>query len=357
MSIPIRKRIAAGTFIGMMTFFLCCIFVLASYASEQGHPNIYVEPFETFINETIQVKAREYSHSTLQLNKGTTLHAKFIVSGGSNNKVDVWLLDSSNYQLFRNHQQFMHYTGASMSVRGVADYTFTIPTTDNYELVIDNTKATKYPRTVSLYVYGVFPQPTSKSEESAQTFQQIYDGFKQVFIFKDFKISLMHCGFENAVSDPNITICLELIEDLDNKGLISAVTFILLHELGHTLLQDWGLPLSDNEDVQDEFATVLCLMGEAKESAAAAAQFWANLTSEEEALSKLYIDDRHTISPQRARNIVNWISQQDELLRRWQKMLIPNMQSDALRKLDKESDPWIDHELIRSELKRRQPFP
>jgi hypothetical protein len=168
---------------------------------------------------------------------------------------------------------------------------------------------------------------------------------------------LIHCGFENAFSDPNITICIELIEDLANKDLDSALAFILFHELGHTLLGDWGLPLSDNEDVQDEFATVLCLMAEAKESATAAAQFWANLTSEEEALSKLYIDDRHTISPQRARNIVNWISQQDELLRRWQKMLIPNMQSDALRELDKETDPWISHELIRSELKRRQLIP
>jgi hypothetical protein len=357
MSIPIRKRIAAGTFIGMPTFFLCCVFVLASYASEKGHPNIHVEPFETFVNETIQVKAREYVHYTLQLNKGTTLHAKFIVSGGSNNKADVWLLDSSNYQLFRNKQQFMYYDGTSMSVRGVAGYSFTIPKTDNYELVIDNTKATKYSRTVSLYVYGIFPQPTSKSEEIAQAFQQIYDGFKQAFIFKDFKISLIHCGFENAFSDPNITICIELIEDLANKDLDSALAFILFHELGHTLLRDWGLPLSDNEDVQDEFATVLCLMAEAKESATAAAQFWANLTSEEEALSKLYIDDRHTISPQRARNIVNWISQQDELLRRWQKMLIPNMQSDALRELDKETDPWISHELIRSELKRRQLIP
>ena len=98
---------------------------------------------------------------------------------------------------------------------------------------------------------------------------------------------------------------------------------------------------------------VICLLAEAKESALAAAQFWANSTSQDEALSKIYVDDRHAVSPQRARNIVRWVSSPDELLRRWQKMMIPNMQTEALKELDKETAPWINHELIRSELKRR----
>lgn len=325
---------------------------LASFLTAQSHPNIYLEPFETYVNETIEVEAGKYVSYALQLTQGTTLHAKFFVAGGS--KVNVWLLDSANFQLFQAGSEFRYYEGTSMAVKGVAGYTFQIPQTETYALIIDNIRARTIPRTVSLYVYGISPQETSDSKQNALELQQIYDGLKQVFIFKEFQISFRHCGFENAFSDPNITVCVELIEKLMERDLLPALSYVIFHELGHTLLRDWDLPLWDNEDVQDEFAVVVCLLAEDKEGAVAAAKFWSDSISRNEALAKLYIDDRHTISPQRARNIARWLENSDELLRRWQKMLIPNMQTEALKALDKESDPWINHELVKSELKRRQ---
>jgi hypothetical protein len=327
------------------------LILLASSLTAQNHPNIYLEPFETYVNETIEVQAGKYASYALQLSQGTTLHAKFLVAGGL--KVNVWLLDSANFQLFRTGSEFRYYEGTSMAVKGVASYTFQIPQTETYTLIIDNIRARTNSRTVALYVYGISSQETSDSKQNAQELQQVYDALKQVFIFKDFQISFRHCGFENAFSDPNITICLELIEKLVEKDLLPALSYVIYHELGHTLLRDWDLPLWDNEDVQDEFAVVVCLLAEDKDGAVAAARFWSDSISRNEALAKLYIDDRHTISPQRARNITRWLDNSDELLRRWQKMLIPNIQTDALKALDKESDPWINHELIKSELKRR----
>lgn len=61
-------------------------------------------------------------------------------------------------------------------------------------------------------------------------------------------------------------------------------------------------------------ATVLALLIEKDEVALQAAQWWAQAGSRQEALDKLVIDDRHTVSPQRARNIVHWLNQRKELL-------------------------------------------
>ncbi len=64
-------------------------------------------------------------------------------------------------------------------------------------------------------------------------------------------------------------------------------------------------------------------------------------------------DDRHTLSPQRARNITHWLNQREALLRRWAKVFVPNMQTNVLLSLDREQDNWIDHALVRSELAKR----
>ncbi len=330
---------------------LVLLISLSSFLSAQDHPNVYFEPFKTYVNQTVSVNAGEYAYFSFPLFQGTILHAKFSVSGRA--KVNVWLLDSENFQLFQKGSEFRHYEGTSGTVKEVASYDFKIPELSTYVLVIDNRAARSAARTVSLYVYGILPHETEETKGVALQLQKLYGGLKQLFIFKDFNISFRHCGFENAFSDPNITICIELMEELESRECGPAFAYVLFHELGHTLLRDWDLPLWDNEEAQDEFAVVVCLMAELKESAVAAAKYWANTVSTDEALAKLYIDDRHTISPQRARNISRWLEDPDELLRRWQKMLIPNMQTEALRELDEQTERWINHELIKSELKRR----
>lgn len=154
----------------------------------------------------------------------------------------------------------------------------------------------------------------------------------------------------------SITLCSELVQKLADQGLKQALTFVLFHELGQTLLNLWGYPMADNEDAADEFATVFMLMLKQQQAALEAAQWWASdapTKQRQEALSKLMADDRHTLSPQRARNIIRWLNQRDELLRRWQKMLAPNMQTPVLASLDKSTESWIDHELVRSELAKR----
>ena len=76
--------------------------------------------------------------------------------------------------------------------------------------------------------------------------------------------------------NPNITLCAELVEEMASKNMVGAISFAYLHELAHTLMKQWGLPLWDNEDAADEFATAFLLIGKQDAIALQAAQYWAS---------------------------------------------------------------------------------
>jgi len=330
---------------------IVCVGATGAYAD--GTPNVVVEPYRTLIDQTIQVRAGAHARYELTLNKGDKLIAQFQVSGGLNKTAKVWLLDADNYRRYASRQQFNYFQGTSGNVKGTGSYTFPIPQTNIYELVVDNGAALMLSRRVHLYVYEVFQSPTPESEREANVLQQTYDGLKQILVFKDFNITVRHCGVENAFSNPNITLCAELDESLTKNRMDMAMPFILFHELGHTLLRLWDYPLADNEDVADEFSTVIFLMAKKTEPPLTAARWFSSQTSQQEALSKIWINDRHTISPQRARNIIRWINEPDDELRKWQKLLVPNMQTAALQSLDHDTSSWVDHRFVRAELERR----
>jgi hypothetical protein len=141
-------------------------------------------------------------------------------------------------------------------------------------------------------------------------------------------------------------MCRELIDNNEKRGIPAANIFVFFHEAAHSLLKLWGYPLSDNEDAADEMATVLSLLIKKEELALQAAQWWANSGSRREALDKMIVDDRHTISPQRARNIVNWLNRRGELLQRWQKIWVPHMTHEALIALRDSTEAWVDKQLV-----------
>jgi hypothetical protein len=64
------------------------------------------------------------------------------------------------------------------------------------------------------------------------------------------------------------------------------------------------------------------------------------------------MDDRHSLSPQRARNIIRWSNNADDIVLRWQRVFVPQMQTAALQGML--SDPKVsDKDFIRTELSHR----
>ncbi len=339
----------------LLRLFLAAVaFLVSSPQSVATEPNVYVEASIPLVREAVTVNPGSYVFYKLPLTRGTTLVAEFKVEGGLNNTLDVWLLDLVNFQRFSRGQTFSYYRGTSGTIRDIGKYTFPIAQTNIYHLVLDNRQALLLPRNVRLYAYGVMPGPTGDSIQRQKAIGNLYEALRQLLSFPDFRIFVRHCGLENAFSDPDITICIELTESLGERGLPAAGTFVFFHELAHSLLRLWEYPLWDNEDVADELATVFMILFKLQQGALEAAQWWASHTSEQQAVAQLWVDDRHALSPQRARNIIRWLNQEEDLLRRWQKILVPNMQTRALVALDREGFRWIDHQLIRGELARRQ---
>lgn len=200
--------------------------------------------------------------------------------------------------------------------------------------------------------------PNADLKESLTTLY--YWMLRETFVFEDFTISYKPCGFVNASSNPSITMCVELLSELDKMGVPRAELFILFHEIGHSLLYLWGYPLYDNEDAADEFATLfMSLSPSTKPIAEEAAVWFEQNASIVKTFSAHWNDDRHTLSPQRARNIGHWLKEPQALKKRWSTLLLPKMKTEALTRELKRgaSDPngtTVNWEMIAAELAKRK---
>jgi hypothetical protein len=186
-------------------------------------------------------------------------------------------------------------------------------------------------RNVQITATKIVDGETEESRQIHDLYAKLYyETLKKIFIFEDFDIYVQMCGTPNAFSSPDIYMCRELTDMLLDQNRPEVITFVFLHEAAHSLLNVWDYPLYDNEDAADELATVLLLLADGKTHALGAARWWAERGSKDEALAKMWLDDRHTVSPQRARNIVNWVNNEEELTRRWLHLLIPKFTDEAL---------------------------
>jgi len=225
------------------------------------------------------------------------------------------------------------FYAVSGRVTNAATYSFTAPANNVYYLVLDN-RANLFERNISVHVDRDSLGATEQSKSFAAMYRKRYAALRTLFIFPDFNIYVNHCGQVNAFSDKrngDITICSEFIEEAQRQRLQGAESFAFLHEVAHSLLNLWDYPGWDNEDSADEFATVMLMLMNNQKVALEAAQFWASEDSGAgEIRAKLLAFDRHALSVQRARNIINWLGRENELERRWLHVMIPNMQTPAL---------------------------
>ena len=245
-------------------------------------------------------------------------------------------------------------------------FTITIPHTDNYYLVLDNRRGTNE---VSAHfdIKASYDGPAINMAEALQKtdgdsfkkqLSSIPKELEKLFIFTPFPIDTKSCGTANiTTSSKGITLCLEFIQKLaanldNNEKATEVLLFALLHEVGHILLQQWDYPFYDNEEVADEFAAILLIMMNKKESLSSTAEYFLSNPTASELITKTLKDDRHPLSIQRARNILQCIKDKDRF-RRWIKFFIPHIQTPVLKKLMSSSQDNIDKESIRQELNTR----
>ena len=78
----------------------------AETAAAQQKSGVFIESWKTLVRDTVTVNAGQALQYNFTLESGTRLAALFHVEGGINDKVQILLLDSANYELYKAHRPF-----------------------------------------------------------------------------------------------------------------------------------------------------------------------------------------------------------------------------------------------------------
>jgi len=237
-------------------------------------------------------------------------------------------------------------------------FSVSIPESGDYFVVLDNRSGPKT-KTVTLTVAAArsSADQVEAADKILHTFEQ---QLHQLFIFDRFSMGVERCNEPKAFLDGSgIFLCAEYVYYLydtlgDKQKAQDALAFSIFHEVAQELLAEWNHPSATSKQTADQFATVLMVMLKQSERASSLAEYIVRNPSASESLAKVLNDDRHPPSPQRARNILRWLKDSHQLARKWQKILVPHMQTILLKRLLLKPTPWTDLELVEKELRTRQ---
>lgn len=156
--------------------------------------------------------------------------------------------------------------------------------------------------------------------EDEELFEDLADGLNSSLkLPRDLPIVHTSCGEENAFYDPNqgaLLMCYELLDmianisvdlanDQDELGerVIGTWLFVFFHELGHGLIDQYGLPITGREeDAVDDFSTLLMIQSDMAGYAAYAADFWR--ATDSGIADESQFADEHSLNAQRFYNIL-----------------------------------------------------
>jgi len=236
-------------------------------------------------------------------------------------------------------------------------FSLSIPEAGDYYVVLDN-RSGRQSRALTITMSAA--RSSVDQLEAADKILTAFEGqLHQIFVFDPFQMGVEKCNEPKAFFDGSgIFLCAEYVYHLydtlgDKEGAQNALSFSIFHEVARVLLTKWNHTSASSKETADEFATVLMLMLKQNERASGIAEYFVRNPSESEELAKLLTDDRHPPSPQRCQNILRWLDD-PQLVQKWQKFLVPHMQTLLLKRLVLKPTSWTDLELVERELRARQ---
>lgn len=152
--------------------------------------------------------------------------------------------------------------------------------------------------------------------QDEELFEGLAEGLNDTFILpRNLPITFASCGESNAFYSPeehSITYCYELLADTmdafasiddDEDEWIDDVTgttvAVLLHELGHALIDYYDLAATGREeDAVDDFSSWMLVIIDVPKWAIATAAFWLN-RGQDQMFDMSDFADEHSLNPQR----------------------------------------------------------
>ncbi len=331
----------------------CLVFILLLTAPAAGEAKS--------VNLTMDLPAQVWKAVRLKnLPKMSALR----VSIAGDGEVTVFLLDRENYDSFPDVKRPL-FEG---EIGGRLSFAVKIPVSGNYFLILRNFSLVNEARMdikiqaangSAAYLPQDGADDNKKQALTQVALSRITIELKKILIFKSFLIKAEACGKESAFSSENsVVLCVEFAQKvysvLEDKEKTSYVLFFsVLHEAAHIVLKQWGFPFYDNEDIADEFATMLFIMTNQRKRLTDVMEYFLSNPASTELLIKAVKGDRHQLSIQRARNIQEW-AKDTKRFARWVNLLIPHMQTPVLKKLLDTKTSLIDTNMIEKELAVRE---
>ncbi len=303
----------------------------------------------------MEIKAGSYLWKPLELENDARVEVLIDVQNSQYDDLSVFVCDEHNLQLLTNNYPSKcwgkHRQKDKFSISG--DVTATSP---NY-LVFSNTFSLIVKKKTKYSVYATISTPWQLAQDFEKNMSALSLSISKIYGIDDFDITLQPCGQENAYSEKasgNITVCSELFMELVRSNQSGALIAVILHEIGHSLLNKLGLPNWDNEETVDEFALYSLYQANKQEFAFSWIEWHEAQLSKQELVYRLTNDVRHPLSAQRARNARRLINSPKEMINRWNNLLYPYMTNQALEDVVKNHSPNSNASLARQILASRK---
>ena len=270
----------------------------------------------------------------------------------SDGEIMVVLVGYSDYQRFPNTHRPL-FLGR---VEKKLSFSVSIPESGHYYVILDNrTGRRKRAITVTAAAARGEMDQISSANANLRIFEQ---QLHRIFIFNPFPVGVERCDTSKAFADRlGIILCAGYVQQLynhirDRQKAQNALGFSIFYELGRILLVQWNHPAAARKATADEFATVLMIMLKQAEKLSANAENFARNPLISETLRQVLKDDRHPLTVQRAKRISAWLKD-PRIVLKWQKFLVPHMQTALLKKLQQYPTAWTDLPIVEKELALR----
>ncbi|MDL1982984.1 MAG: DUF1883 domain-containing protein [Deltaproteobacteria bacterium] len=270
----------------------------------------------------------------------------------SDGEIMVVLVDSNDYQSFPNTSRPL-FLGR---VEKKLSFSVSIPESGHYYVILDNRTGR---RKRAITVTAAAARGEMDQISAANSILRVFERqLHQIFIFDSFPIGVERCDTSKAFADRlGIILCAGYVQQIDNhirdrQKAQDALGFSIFHELGRILLAQWNHPAAARKATADEFATVLMIMLKQTEKLSDNAENFAQNPLISETLRQVLKDDRHPLTVQRAKRISAWLKDPMIVLK-WQKFLVPHMQTALLKRLQQYPTSWTDLPIVEKELALR----
>lgn len=330
------------------------ILMVSPAHSEAIIKSFYKKPI---MDQQVSVEPGRWAAYRFEAKRAGHIDITASVIGTNGRTASVFVCDKLSFHAFKS--------GRKSNCRGLFDrngrltFSYQAARSGSYFIVADNRGDRYSEKTFRIKV--AVPAHFSQKRVSGlrSTFQDLENFIEARFIAPDFDWILKPCGQVNAfshVQTGDITICTELLLDASKLRSEGQITGILLHELGHSLLNFWGNPNFANEETADAFATYLLMTSggsEAPRLIEEFAQFWERGNPWAEAENIIESGDTHQISVQRARNIRRNASRGAAFTARWNATIYPHLTDQALRSIINAPGRYGDTTMARQILSSR----